>query len=154
MGSYENTRRFNISAFEEKEDSRQQGPIARIYVSKLLQWVDYRWIGAIKRVKNDPDFFDKNDYQAEMFKPSYNWHFGRPHLYKHYFLVFSKQLRSVSIPEGSNRYKKVCSIIETAINNYSYFADKGILFDPDSDGSHLFAWITAANLFADEQGWR
>ena len=154
IGSYENTRRFNISAFEEKEDNRQQGPTARIYISKLLQLVDHRYIGIIKRVKDDPDFFDKNTYQAEMFMPSFKWHFGRPQLYKHYFLVFSKQLRDVGNTEDHKRYKKVCSIIENAIDNYSFFSEKGILFDPDSDGSHLYAWLTAANLFAADQGWR
>lgn len=154
IGSYENTRRFNISAFEDKEDTRQQGPTARIYISELLQWMDHRYLGIIKRVINNQDFFDKNAYQAEMFKPIFNWHFGRPQLYKHYFLVFSEQLRRVSNIENSKRYKKVCAIIQNAINNYSFFAENGIVFDPDSDGSHLYAWITAANLFAAEQGWR
>jgi hypothetical protein len=153
IGSYENTRRFNISAFEDKEDTRQQGPTARIYISKLLQWMDHRYLGAIKRVNNDLDFFDKNAYQAEMFEPTFNWHFGRPQLYKHYFIVFSEQLNSVSNIENVKRYKKVCTIIKSAIENYSFFEEKGIIFDPDSDGSHLYAWITAANQFAAAQGW-
>jgi hypothetical protein len=153
IGSYENTRRFNISAFEDREDPRQFGPTARIYISKLLQWMDHRYIGSIKRVKDYSDIFDKNAYQAEMFESTFNWHFAKPQLYMHYFLVFSEQLRGVSNAEGSKRYKKVCSILENAINNYSVLGER-ILFDPDSDGSHLYAWHTAANMFAAEQGWR
>ena len=155
IGSYENTRRFNISSFEDREDTRQQGPTARIYVSKLVQWIDHRYLGVIKRLKKDfPDIFDSNRYQAEMFEPTFNWHFGKPQLYKHYFLVFSNQLRELSNFEGFKRYKKVCFILETAINNYSALLGKGIVFDADSDGSHLSAWLTAANVFAAEQGWR
>lgn len=83
-GIYENTRMFHIRNFEQKEKTAQQGPTARLYISKLLQWVDHRYLNAINRaLQNESNFYDVNKYQALMFQPTFKWQFQKPELYKH-----------------------------------------------------------------------
>jgi hypothetical protein len=154
MGVYENTRAFRIKTFEDN-DTVQRGPSPRLYVAKCLQWIDRNYHGAIeRRLPDGKSFFDQNKYQAIMFRPSYNWHFAKPELYKHHFLELSRQLRQISDLEGKDRYKQVRALIETAIRNFKTMDDSGIVLDQDNDGSHLAAWITAANEFAQDRGWR
>ncbi len=155
IGSYENTRMFNIRAFEASDDREMAGPTPRIYVSRLLQSVDYRYIGAIVRAIDDKeDFFDNNKYQSIMFKPNYKWHFTKPEIYKHLFLVFGRQLKSLSGLEGRERFIKVAGLIKSAMNDYSMLEEGGVVFDENSDGSHLPIWLTSANQFAKHKGWR
>ena len=154
IGSYENLRMFNIRNFEEDDNVTKRGPNARIYVSKLVQWIDTNYIGALTRIFGNTNLFDDNHYKAQMFEPSYHWHFSKPELYKHYFLVFSEQIRSISNYNGIDRYHFLRQLIEQGIAEFASIRDKGVVLDQDSDGSHLPAWLTAANLFAQDQGWR
>lgn len=154
MGTYENTRTFNIRNFEVKEKTVQQGPTARLYVSKLLQWVSYPYIGAISRaLTGETNFFDENRHQALMFKPSYRWHFSKPELYKHALLVFEQQLRNIGVLQGKERYEAVRSTIRNAMSYYAKIEAGGVVFDRDSSGEHLPAWLTAANQFGIVKGW-
>ena len=125
-------------------------------MSRLLQWVGHNYLPFIRRVLA-PDgevLFDENEYQAEMFKPTYNWHFTKSELYKHGILEFWKQLRYVGDVVDKERYERVAVMINTASGWYNRFEEAGIAFDSDSDGSHLPLWLTVANQFAKEQGWR
>ena len=75
---------FNIRTFEEGEKSNMSGPTPRVYVSRLLQWIDYRYIPFInEELKEEELFVDDNEYRAEMFQPTFKWHFSRRELYKH-----------------------------------------------------------------------
>ncbi|TKJ43759.1 hypothetical protein CEE36_03470 [candidate division TA06 bacterium B3_TA06] len=153
IGSYENTRMFNIANFSLPEP-RPRGPTPRLYVTKLLQLIDYNYIGAIRRVLGDSsDIFDENRYQAIMFDPDYRWWFTKPEPYKHYFLEFSRQLRTIRSVRERKRYELVSSMMRSAIGLYSELRDSGIIFDSESDGSHIAAWLTAANLFAKDKNW-
>lgn len=154
IGIYENTRMFNIRNFEEREKTKQQGPTARLYVSKLLQWVSHPYIGAIRRaLKDEPNIFDSNKYQAQMFQPSYRWHFTKPELYKHGLLVLEQQLRNIGTLEGQERFEAVREIIRNAMSYYDRIEAGGVVLDRDSSGQHLPAWLTAANQFGIEKGW-
>ncbi len=153
MGAYENTRVFRIRTFQQ-DTGKQQGPNPRLYVSRCLQWIDRNYHGAIiRRLPGGADLFDRNRYQALMFKPTYRWHFTKPELYKHHFLELSKQLRRLSRVEGVGRYELVKSMIGEARRTYREMDLAGIVLDGDNDGSHLAPWLTAANDFAQEQGW-
>lgn len=153
IGIYENTRMFNVGNFAEKENTKMQGPNARLYCSRLLQWVDHRYIGAIQRaLPEGSDFFDQNKYQALMFEPTFQWHFTKPQLYKHHFLVLGGQLRAIADLEDGERYKAVVEIFEDALESYSLLESE-IVFDADSSGVHLPAWLTAAHQFAKRKGW-
>ena len=155
IGSYENLRSFSLRNFMILENGRQSAPNPRLYVSSLLQWLEHPYIGAIKRVvPNYAELFDENKYQAEMFEPSFNWHFNRPHLYKHYFVVFYEQMKYISSVQGSERYTVVAELLKGAIKQFSILNEKGIAFDYNSDGSHLSLWLTVANIFAEKKGWK
>ena len=154
IGSYENLRMFNIRNFESDDTGTIHGPNARLYVSRLLQWIDTNYLGAIVRVLGNTDLFDDNHYKALMFTPSYQWHFSKPELYKHYFLVFSQQLQYITGFQGVERYHLLCSLMDEALHQFAHLRELGVVLDQDSDSSHLPAWLTAANLFAVDQGWR
>ncbi|HUV59163.1 MAG TPA: hypothetical protein VMW09_03520 [Desulfatiglandales bacterium] len=155
VGSYENMRSFRTRPFESLEDSSQIGPNPRLYMSQLMQWIEYQYIGAIKRkYSNIEDIFDTNKYQAHMFEKAFRWHFTKPELYKHHFLMITKQLKELSKVSGKERYDAVREMISRAISKYNELSKKGISFDTNSDGSHLHIWLTVANLYADEKGWR
>lgn len=153
-GIYENTRMFNIRNFEAKEKTSQQGPTARLYVSKLLQWIDHRYLGTINRaLAGEVNFYDENRYQALMFQPTFQWQFQKPELYKHGLLVIYQQLQELGIFRGKDRFEVVKDLIERARSYYQRLDQGGVVFDSESSGVHLPAWLTAARQFAIMKGW-
>jgi len=155
IGSFENLRRFSIRAFEQTDEEKQSGPTPRLYISTLLQSIAHDYINVINRLlPTGTNIFDKNKYQAEMFEPTFRWHFTKPALYKHAFLEFSKQLRDIGLYKGKERYSRVVELLNIARSTFNIIEEHGVIFDSDSDGSHLSHWLTAINIFAASKGWR
>ncbi len=153
IGSYENLRMFNLRAFEDDERSQMRGPKARFYISRLMQWIEYDYIGAIQRIIRDSDdFFDQNEYTFQMFSPTYNWHFQKSEPYKHFFKVFSSQIRQYASMDLNERCQRIIEDCRMAYNDFRNLEQRGILFDTNSDGSHLPSWVTALNSFGREHG--
>ncbi|MEA3327260.1 MAG: hypothetical protein U9R53_08125 [Chloroflexota bacterium] len=153
MGSYENTRRFNIENFIDTDEKRRmQPPTPRLYMSQLLQLIDYRYKDSILEEFGN-HYFDFNEYQAIMFVPDYNWHFTKPELYKHFFLVFSNQLNQLKDMTLKARYLKVKDIITLSIENFEIL-ETLISFGKDSREDHLHMWLTAINRYAKYKGWK
>ena len=156
MGSYENTRMFGMDAFKPK-DGEIRSPNARIYVPQLFQWIDVGYVGAIQQIaaKND-EFFGINGYREEFFGQPRNkkWHFQNPLLYKHFFYEFSKQVSEISSYHEDERYRFLYSKLVTAQSLFQEFDNKGIILGKESDGNHIEMWMTVANSFASEAGWR
>ena len=149
IGSYENLRSFGIKRFQDLEKSPMRPPNARLYSSKLLQWIDYKYIQAMESLIPDyVDYFDDSEYKPLMFKPEFKWHFAKPEPYKHYFFVFTEQIKAlndtqdVRIEELKNAIKKAMSLFKKIENE--------ILLDDDSDGSHLPTWFNVINAFKKE----
>lgn len=154
IGTYEATRSFDASKFEDLRSQPQYGPNPRLYISKLLQWVEKPYVDLLKSLIRDNSIFDENHYQAEMFEPEYNWHFSKPELYKHALLVMYNQLRTISDLSGIERYTRVDTIMRDAHERYQMLAQQGMVFDPNSGGDHLPIWISVAAQFAQKRGWR
>ena len=153
VGSYENLRMFRLRPYESGESGVRRGPNARVYFSRLLQSVDYQYMGAIRRATQDFDgFVDDTSYRIEMFKPEYNWHFSKPQPYMHHFAVFAKQLGEVGRLRGRSRFRAVLDLCEKAADEFRHLEEEGVVFDADSDGHHLARWITALNFFGKERG--
>lgn len=57
IGSYENLRSFGIKRFQEIESSPMRSPNARLYSSKLFQWIDYQYIEAMKSLLHSYESF-------------------------------------------------------------------------------------------------
>lgn len=152
IGSYENLRMFRISRFEMSEGKPMHAPNARLYSSKLLQWMDYNYIESMKSLINNYDsFFDDTQYKPLMFSlgefknQPFSWHFAKSEIYKHYFEVFYSQIKSL-VSDQFDRIEQLKSMIKTAIDNYKVIEDV-VLLDSDSDGSHLATWYNVLNSY-------
>jgi len=146
VGSFENLRSFGIRRFQDIESQQMRGPRARLYSSKLLQWIEYVYIQAMRnQIDNYEDYFDNSEYKPLMFQPDFNWHFQKSEPYKHYFLVFTNQLKSM--PQGqNNRIEAIKEIIRAALTNFKVI-DEEILLDDNSNGSHLATWYNVIKSF-------
>jgi hypothetical protein len=149
IGSFENLRSFGIKRFQDIVNGPMRGPKARLYSSKLLQWIDYQYITAMKTmISNYEEFFDVSEFNPLMFQPEYNWHFLKSEPYKHYFFVFNKQIKSLP----SLQLQRIDSIkkqIITALDLYKLI-ENSVLLDENSDGSHLPTWYNVINAFQNE----
>ena len=146
MGSYENLRSFGIKRFQDLENGRMRAPRARLYSSKLLQWVDYQYIEAMRELMpRYEEYFDDSDYRPLMFEPEYNWQFQKPEPYKHYFHVFNNQVKSLPRRQ-SERIDFMKDAIRHAIELFKEI-EKNVLLDDDSNGSHLPTWYNVINAF-------
>jgi hypothetical protein len=150
IGSYENVRIFRSETFDnEKRDMRSPRP--RIFIPNLLDWVNVEFIELL--IMEFPEYkryLGDNTYTDEILSPSYNIS-GVKIPYKHFFVESSKQLKRISQLEGAERAIKVCQTIESAIREHARLREAGIMLD---DADHLNSWLTAANLFMKERGWR
>lgn len=147
IGSYENLRMFGTLPYEEDQDGKRRGPNPRFYVSRLLQWIEHQYVGAIARVVENPsEYFDETPYRITLFEPTYKWHFTKPEPYRHYFHAASRQLRRLAAIAPSDRPPAIASELEAAMAQYQFLKGRGIVFDEESSGNHIPAWLTALNL--------
>ncbi len=151
IGSYENLRSFGVKRFQETEPQPMRSPRARLYSTKLLQWIDYAYIQAMaQQIDNYESYFDDSEYKPLMFKPDFNWHFAKAEPYKHYFFVFTSQLKSLPI-EQKDRIYAVKESIKFALDNFKFIInEQDVLLDDNSDGSHLATWYNVVNSFQKE----
>jgi len=151
VGSYENLRSFGIKRFQDTEKQPMRAPNARLYSTKFLQWIDYVYIQAMRQqIDSYEDYFDNSEYKPLMLKPDFNWHFAKYEPYKHYFLVFTNQLKTLP-QEQNNRIEAIKETIKTAMTNFKVIVDKyDVLLDDNSDGSHLATWYNVIKSFQKE----
>lgn len=153
MGSYENMRMFRVDTFEET-DGGGGPPTPRIFSAKLLQWINHNYIGAIEVALGEDRgvFFEDNKYQATLFDPDFKWHFMKPSLYKHFFMVFDELVSDIDARDGYERYEYVDSLLVRATDYFSRLGDE-VIFGREGGDRHLPPWKTAVNQFADYKGW-
>jgi len=75
---------------------------------------------------------------------TFNWHFSKPQIYKHYFTEFNKQCKLLP-NDISERIDYLHD--KKAINLFEEIQNAGVLLDSGSDGSHLSIWVTTINMF-------
>ncbi|WP_110513777.1 hypothetical protein [Herpetosiphon llansteffanensis] len=160
IGSFETTRIFNIKNFEQKEENDTGGNsntrIYRTYSPKLLQYINniYRntIIDEISKISDEREeeiiLFEQNKYSF----PSS--HKGDKLISQHNLFSMYNQLSTIKNLDLNKRYEEIRGIIEDAIILFENLSDKGVALDSDSDGKHLYPWLTAINLFANKKGWR
>lgn len=147
IGAYENVRGFSTKKFAEQISQQRQGPVPRIYSSKLFQWIDHRYLGALKQLYSGYDnLFFNTAYKVEMFKPEFQWHFTKPDIYKHYFISYSNQIKSLP-KEYNDRYNIISTNLQTAKQEYTNIRNSGINFDDNTSGEHIDMWLTAINMY-------
>ncbi|MDP2983662.1 MAG: hypothetical protein Q8O92_10085 [Candidatus Latescibacter sp.] len=148
MGIYENLRMFSPDAFREPDETRRYAPNVRLYIPRLMQWVEYQYLGAIRRVvSNINEYIEDNHYRVSMFQPEYNWHFAKPEPYKHFFIAYSNQLRRLlDVPEA-DRCAVVLEECHSALDEHQHLKNSGVVFDQESSGFHLTSWISILNIW-------
>lgn len=153
MGSYENTRIFNIANFADAEGGPQQGPRPRIYAPILFQWIDYRYREPIVNANKGWVFAD-NRYKVLLWQlPTGKWNFQRSELYKHYFVEYTRQLQRLGGVDESTRVKSLYSELDNARSEFDRLESAGVILDSNSGGGHIPFWMTALAEFARARGW-
>lgn len=147
IGSYENLRKFSIGRFEVKEKGGGRSPNPRLYVGGLLQWVEYGYVGALDRLIPEwKKLRHNNCHEVAMFTPSFQWHFMKPQLYKHYFAALASQIRMLD-SDLPQRTSQVTHFIDNALAWFEAIRQRNILLDAESDGSHLPHWRNAIAMY-------
>lgn len=149
IGSYENLRSFGIKRFQDLENGPMRAPRARLYSSKLLQWLDYQYVEAMRTlISGYEDYFDESEFGPLMFRPEYNWQFQKPEPYKHYFYVFDKQVKLLP----NNQSDRIDALKDNIRNAVVLFRniENDVLLDDDSNGSHLPTWFNVINAYQKE----
>lgn len=146
-GAYENVRSFAKQRFQEREREFQGGPNPRIYSGHLLQWIEHAYLAPIQTLVPEwQSYFEESRFQPLMFTPEFKWHFTKPELYKHHFVVFDAQVRA--LPASlEHRLSHVVSLAEEALERFDRIRAAGVYLDGDSDGSHLPHWLNAMALY-------
>jgi hypothetical protein len=149
VGAYENLRSFGIKRFKDLENGPMRSPNARLYSSKLLQWIDYKYIQAMEKlIPEYSTYFDDSEFKPLMFKPEFKWHFSKSEPYKHYFYVFNTQIKDLSLTQ-EGRILNLKDQIKNALSLFKRI-ENNVLLDDDSDGSHLPTWFNVINAFQKE----
>ncbi len=148
MGSYENLRKFNPSRFIEQDPQTKKQPNPRLYSGLLFQWIELNYIKAIQQLYPSwKILFENSRYTPLNFRPKEDWNLRQPELYKHFFIVFSKQAQE--LPENLiERGNYLRESIQRARQAFIEVDRSGVVLDDNSDGSHLSAWLTAMNIYA------
>lgn len=147
MGSYENLRNFNIKRYTVQEKKKQNGPNPRLYSGVLFQWIDYAFIEPIKALYPKWEtLFEESAYKPLMFSPEFKWHFTKPELYKHFFIIFSEQVHNLpSVTQ--DRINLLKGLFQGAIQLFREIEESGVFLDDNSNGSHLSVWLNVVSMF-------
>ena len=150
FGSYENTRMFSVDKFVVTDEERR-GPKPRIYVSSLLNWIQFNSAKDIK--KENANLWDKiyngnkTEYADQTFQQATEPTFNQPPLYKHHFLAFNRQFQELNKLDRIGRYETLKKWILNAIELNKSIERLPYLLDQHSKGGHLPNWLEAINEY-------
>jgi len=147
VGSYENLRSFDISRLVTREPGSQQyGPRPRVYSGRLLQWIEDTYLPPLRELTPDwKDLFDDSPYKEYLLDSEISLNFQRSELYKHYFLLFSEQI--AALPAVQDRAQYIKELVMDAMALFEQIEASGVFLDPNSDRSHLPAWLNALAMY-------
>lgn len=146
VGSYENLRSFDISRLVTREPSAQQGPRPRVYSGRLLQWIEDTALPPLRELMLDwKNLFDDSPYKEYLLDSENSLNFQRSEIYKHYFLLFSKQV--AALPAVQHRTQHIKELVMDAMVLFEQIEASGVFLDPNSDHSHLPAWLNALAMY-------
>lgn len=141
MGAYENTRMFNIDRFLD-EPGPPKGPVPRLYMPKLLNWIR---IDTLKEIKEDHQELWQEIYSPEPYSDEFlemdNPHFTQNQPYKHQFIAIGSQLNELSQLNTDGRIDLLKGWVNVALDKYEAIAKNGIrFFDDNCKNEHLVVW--------------
>lgn len=144
LGIYENLRKYDGLKFS-NSDYNGKGPNPRVFSSTLLQWIEYPYLPVIKENSDLSKYFEQNNYFLETQEKDYNWHFSKPHCYKHYMISFSNLIKELP-SDLDERYQYVDKLLEQANIAFKELSNF-VFFDDNSSGDHINKWRTALKSF-------
>ncbi len=148
FGSFENTRMFSIDKFVSSLEERR-GPRARIYLSGLLNWLQFAQAGGIKNEL--PELWKKiytpNDYGDKALASPTEPTFNQPTLYKHFFLCFQHQIKQLEILTTIDRYNLLRKWLNEAIQIDEELQKKHFDIERHGKGDHLQPWLDVINRY-------
>ncbi|HEX7046091.1 MAG TPA: hypothetical protein VF275_00775 [Gammaproteobacteria bacterium] len=143
-GAFENTRIFSVDKFLSLAEERR-GPKARLYVPGLLNWI--RLDSAKEISKQLPglwkDIYVETEYGNQALDAMVEPTFNQPMLYKHYFIVFFRQLQELQELGKGEKIERLGEMVEKARVAYSKLDAKKIRLDAPGSDAHLQAWKEA-----------
>ncbi len=148
MGTFENTRMFSLDKFLVSDDERR-GPKARIYLSGLLNWVQFEQAKTLRSTA--PAVWEKvyrsTKYAEEAFSKPIDPTFNQPGLYKHHFICIAEQISKLGAVGIPTRYKFLCQWISDAKKNYASIAGIPLPIEKHGNSGHLDPWQLAIEKF-------
>lgn len=146
VGSYENLRSFGIRRLESQDNRTLRSPRPRIYSGLLLQWIEDTFLPPISQLVSEwQAYFDDSPYKEYLLTAGSSLNSQRPEVYKHYFHVFDNQVDALPVP--ALRADHLRSLAIAAMEKFEEIQNSGVVLDPNSDGSHLPAWMNSLAMF-------
>ncbi|MCP4135303.1 MAG: hypothetical protein GY754_30320 [bacterium] len=142
MGAFENTRKFSIDKFLELEVTKR-GPVSRVYLPGLLNWVRYNTVVEIK--EGHPDLwslvYSGTEYMERVFERESDPHFTQSETYMHHLILIDKQYRELNALPQEERFGLLKEKIDRALDIYNEIDERSImLFNRSCSGDHLLVW--------------
>lgn len=151
FGAYENTRIFSIDKFVISDEERR-GPKSRLYLSGLLNWVQFSHAKEISA--SEPDIwravYDETPYGESALNAVKEPHFTSPNLYKHFFISYTNQINELSACDPLGRYKLLRRWLLEARDLYEAIEEIPIDFDRHGRGDHIQVWLDTINSYRKE----
>lgn len=143
-GTFENTRIFSIDKFLVSDEERR-GPKPRIYLSGLLNWVQFDQAKQIqsKAKKIWDSVYHPSKYADAVLARTVAPYFNQPELYKHHLYCMQEQFNQLNSITPAERAKLINEWIKNAASLYSELEDIGFVIEKHGDGSHLTPWNIA-----------
>lgn len=141
MGAFENTRIFSVDKFLESEGDRR-GPKARIYLSGLLNWVQFEDAKNIRARAPEVwrNVYNPTDWSEEALGRPVEPTFNQSPLYKHYFSNTHDYVADLSALNLNERRAHLSRSVEIGLWAYRELHARGVQLERHGQGSHLTAW--------------
>lgn len=142
MGAFENTRIFSIDKFLVSEEERR-GPKARIYLSGLLNWVQFEDARTIRTraPKVWSTVYEGTPYSEQVLQLAVEPTFNQPQLYKHYFSNMHDHFDTLRPMSADERKAHIVQRLNHAKSSYAALERQGIQLERHGRGGHIQAWL-------------
>lgn len=144
FGTFENTRIFSIDKFLVTDEERR-GPKPRIYLSGLLNWVQFEQAKQIRSGANKiwELSYKPTEYSELVLSRKIDPYFNQAELYKHHLCCMQDQFDQLNAIPATERATLIGKWIKDANALYSEIEDVGFFIEKHGSGAHLSPWNVA-----------
>lgn len=144
FGTFENTRIFSIDKFLVTDEERR-GPKPRIYLSGLLNWVQFEQAKQIRSGANKiwELSYKPTEYSELVLSRKIDPYFNQAELYKHHLCCMQDQFDQLNAIPATERATLIGKWIKDANELYSEIDDVGLFIEKHGNGAHLSPWNVA-----------